>query len=173
MKNKYNLSILIVIVCIAMSVSYYSCTGNDDPRPVPVPDKPVPPPVDPVEELLGNLVSGFAAPFGMTISATATPNLYALIAEGMEQCLDDDDAVTNEEKAAAGWMTALLLVELQPARQDMILGKGYELGIAAQDFSKRIDGNVAFRASSLKYAILRLDAEFMALIEKAKLEVPN
>ena len=162
-------SIWTLVICFMMAGAFFSCNNNEDPVPVPMPDIPVP--VDPVQELLDNLVTEYATPLGISISSDQTPHIFALIQEAMNQCLDNDPVVTNEERAKAGWITAMLLVEIKPARQNEVLTKGYQLGIVSQDFGKHIDGNAAFRASSLHYAILHTAPAFLSLIEKAKTEV--
>ena len=116
-------------------------------------------------------MSDYAPSFGLSLKADDNPDINALIEEGMKQCLDDDAVVSLEEKASASWMTALLLVEINPERQNQVLTKGYQLGIVSQDFSIRNDGNAAFRISSLKYSTLHTDPAFVTLIERAKQEV--
>ena len=118
-------------------------------------------------------MANYSIPIDATISESGTPNIYALIKEGINNCLDDAAVMTNNEKAEAGWMTALLLVEISPACQNELLKKGYLMGAVSQDIANRIDANAAFRASSLKYAILHVDDNFKDLISNAMQEVYN
>lgn len=167
MKN-YKCSFIGLLLTVFIMLFVFACSNNDDPTPVPTPDKPVP--VDPVEELTNSLLADYSPIFGKTISAETTPSVYEVIQKGRDACLDDDGEISNAEKAAVSWITALLLVEIKPQVQDELLAKGYSLGKVAQDFGNRIDGNAAFRFSSLTNAVMHHDEAFLALIEKARTE---
>lgn len=155
---------LLLVIFVATSIC--ACSEDDDPTLVPTPERPEV--VDPVQELTNTLLSELSPAFGKIISKESTPNVYEVIMKGLDACIDDDDVLTQEEKAEAGWLTALLLVEIKPQAQNEILTKGYQLGIVSQDFGNRIDGNAAFRNSSVKSAIMHTDNSFLSLIEEAR-----
>ena len=155
---------LLMVVFLAACIC--ACSDDNDPTPVPTPSRPEV--VDPVQELPNTLLSELSPAFGKTISKESTPNVYEVIMKGLDVCINDDGVLTQEEKAEAGWLTALLLVEIKPQTQNEILTKGYQLGIVSQDFGNRIDGNAAFRNSTVKSAIMHTDNAFLSLIEEAR-----
>lgn len=155
-----------LLLVVFMAACICACSDDKDPTPVPTPERPEV--IDPVQELTNTLLSELSPAFGKTISKESTPNVYEAIMKGLDACIDDDDVLTQEEKAEAGWLTALLLVEIKPQAQNEILTKGYQLGIVSQDFGNRIDGNAAFRNSTVKSAIMHADNAFLNLIEEAR-----
>lgn len=71
-----------------------------------------------------------------------------------------------------GWATALVLAEINPARQNEILQRGYEMGqsrvICGYHFQSDVDA--ARLVASAVVARLHANAAFMAQLEKAKKE---
>ncbi len=71
-----------------------------------------------------------------------------------------------------GWGTALVLAEINPARQDEILRRGYEMGesrvICGYHFQS--DVNAAYLTGSAAVARLHADPEFLDQLDKAKKE---
>jgi len=74
---------------------------------------------------------------------------------------------------ARGWMCALVMVELNPSRQDEILKAGYEYGesrvIVGYHYQSDVDA--ARTASSAAFARLHADEAFQKQMKKAKKEL--
>jgi len=74
---------------------------------------------------------------------------------------------------ALGWATALILVELNPDRQDTILARGYEYGqsrvIVGAHWQSDIEAGRS--VGSAAYARLHADSRFLEQLRKAKKEV--
>ncbi|GAA0501621.1 phosphatase PAP2 family protein [Tatumella terrea] len=152
----------------------------------------------------GGVATAFSGAFGREISATATPQLYKLLTNMIE---DAGDLATRSAKqhymrirpfafyqvatcntrqqaelasngsypsghTAIGWATALVLAEINPARQNEILKRGYELGQSRVicGYHWQSDVDAARLVGAAVVATLHTSPQFAAQLQKAKAE---
>ena len=149
------------------------------------------------------IASGMSGAFGMTISSSNTPQIYALLNKAFGDCNNgtyytknaymrvrpfaqyDETSATPSAEAGlrkngsypsghttAGWTFALLLAEINPAREDTILSRGYQYGqsrvIVGVHYQS--DVNAGRMVASAVVARLHADANFQKQMELAKKE---
>ena len=147
--------------------------------------------------------STFSPAFGMTISSSNTPELYALLSKARVDGnnaaksvknfymktrpfmkFEEPTSVPSSEASlrtngsypsghtAQGWTLTLILAEINPARQDTILSRGYQYGQsrAIGGFHWLSDVDAGRCIASAAVARLHADPAFMEQLRKAKEE---
>ena len=151
---------------------------------------------------IDNVLANFSPYMGVTLSRDSTPNLAHLLA-GLLNCgatttakkhymrvrpfvMFNEGSLTPEDEpylvtdgsypsghAAYGWAVALILTEINPARQDELLKYGYEFGqsrvICGVHFQSDVDAGRVMGAAMV--ARLHADKAFMRRLCKAKKEI--
>ena len=147
--------------------------------------------------------STFSPAFGMTISSSNTPELYARLSKARVDGnsaansvkkyymktrpfmkFEESTSVPSSEESlrtngsypsghtAQGWTLTLILAEINPARQDTILSRGYQYGQsrAIGGFHWLSDVDAGRCVASAAVARLHADPAFMEQLKKAKQE---
>ena len=149
------------------------------------------------------LLAEFNIPFGLTLSRTATPEIWKLLMTSMtttdqmrvapkafyhrlrpfEMYEEHLLSPTTEAELSGegsypsghtmrGWLAALLLAEINPARADTIFARGWMYGesrvIEGAHWQSDVDASRV--AASIGYAALQASDDFREQMEKAKAE---
>ena len=141
----------------------------------------------------------FSPAFGLTITPTATPAIYTVLANSLKTCsnactsvkthyrrrrpfqvfndpLGTDETLSatsfSSSHSAKGWMMALLLSELNPAAQEALLKLGYEYGQSRVIVGAhwQSDVDTARLIGSATYARLRTSPRFVEEMAAAQAE---